>query len=67
MTKPANSRDKPSPADTPSDRPNDPGGKAKVRKTDKEYDADKPHGGNIAGRHETEEHPVQPVTHAPNV
>jgi hypothetical protein len=67
MTKPANSKDKPSPADTPSDRPNDQGGKAKVRKTDKEYHADKPHGGNIAGRHETEEQPVQPVTRAPNV
>ena len=67
MTKPANSRDKPSPADTPSDRPDDKCGKAKVRKTDKEYDADKPHGGNVAGRHETEEQPVQPVTRTPNV
>jgi len=67
MTKPANSKDKPSPADTPSDRPNDRGGKAKVRKTDKEYDADKPHGGNINKRHETDEQPVQPVKRAPNV
>jgi hypothetical protein len=51
MTKPANSKDKPSPADTPTHRPNDNGQKSKVRKTDREYDADKPHGGNIAGRH----------------
>jgi hypothetical protein len=65
MTKPANSKDKPSPADTSTHRPNDNGYKSKVRKTDRQYDADKPHGGNIAGRHETEEQPVQPVKDAP--
>jgi hypothetical protein len=67
MTKPANSTDKPSPADTPTTRPDDNGGKAKVRKTDKEYDADKPHSGDISKRHETEEQPVQPVTQPPHV
>ncbi|GAC1308499.1 MAG: hypothetical protein NVSMB24_22270 [Mucilaginibacter sp.] len=65
MTKPANSKDKPSPADTPTQRPDDNGHKSKVRKTDREYDADKPHGGNIADRHETEEQPVHPVTDTP--
>jgi hypothetical protein len=65
MTKPANSKDKPSPADTPSDRPNDNGGKAKIRQPDKDYNANEPHKGDIAKRHETEEQPVQPVKDAP--
>jgi hypothetical protein len=65
MTKPANSKDKPSPADTPTERPKDNGGKAKIRTLDKNYQADKPHGGDIASRHETEEQPVQPVKDAP--
>jgi hypothetical protein len=58
MTKPANSTDKPSPADTPTHRAHDNGGKSKVRKSDREYNADQPHGGDIAKRHETEEQPV---------
>ena len=61
MTKPANSTDKPSPADTPSRRPEDNGGKSKVRKEDKDYHADEPHGGEIAKKHEREEQPVHPV------
>lgn len=61
MTKPANSTDKASPSDTPTDRPNDKGGKAKVRQADKEYDAKKPHGGDIAIKHERDEQPVNPV------
>lgn len=60
MTKPANSRDKASPSDTPTDRPNDNGHKSKVRAADKQYDADKPHGGDIAKKHEKEEQPVNP-------
>jgi hypothetical protein len=60
MTKPANSKNKPSPTDTPTDRPADNGGKSKVRNTDKQYDADKPHGGDIAKKHEQEEQPVGP-------
>ncbi|HVW95483.1 MAG TPA: hypothetical protein VHA56_05915 [Mucilaginibacter sp.] len=60
MTKPANSKDKPSPADTPTKRPDDNGEKAKVRSEDKDYHADKPHGGDIAKRHEKEEQPVHP-------
>ena len=66
MTKPANSKDKPSPSDTPTKRPNDYGGKSKVRKTDREYHGDKPHGGEIAEKHEREEQPVHPVKDAPN-
>jgi len=58
MTKPANSKDKPSPADTPSKRPHDNGGKSKVSKEDKIYRADKPHGGEIAEKHEQDEQPV---------
>jgi hypothetical protein len=65
MTKPANSPDKPSPADTPTHRPGDIGGKSKVRRSDKEYHADEPHGGNIAKKHEKEEQPVSPVKNPP--
>jgi len=67
MTKPANSPDKPSPVDTPTKRPNDNGGKSKIRQPDKKYDAGEPHDGQIAKEHETEEQPVQPVKRAPNV
>ncbi|HEY4323198.1 MAG TPA: hypothetical protein VGN20_04410 [Mucilaginibacter sp.] len=65
MTKPANSKNKPSPADTPTKRPHDNGGKSKVRKADKEYNRDKPHGGEIAKKHEKEEQPVHSVKDAP--
>jgi hypothetical protein len=58
MTKPANNGDKPSPADTPTHRPNDNGGKSKVHKEDKTYRADKPHGGDIAQKYEKGEQPV---------
>lgn len=60
MKKPANSKDKASPADTPTRRPEDNGGKSKVRSEDREYEADKPHGGDIAKKHEKEEQPVNP-------
>jgi len=59
MTKPANSS-KPSPADTPTHRPHDTGNKAKLKTADKRYDADEPHGGDIAKKHEREEQPVNP-------
>jgi len=65
MTKPANSSDKPSPADTPTHRPHDNGHKSKVRKSDKQYKADEPHGGDIAKKHENEEQPVHSVNKAP--
>ena len=60
MTKPANSTDKPSPADTPTHRKQDNGHKSVVHKSDKEYTADQPHGGDIAKKHEKEEQPVGP-------
>ena len=60
MTKPANSTNKPSPSDTPTHRPHDDGGKSKVRHEVKQDQADKPHGGHIAKKHEKEEQPVGP-------
>ena len=66
MTKPANSPDKPSPTDTPTKRSPDNGGNSKVRKSDRDYDAHEPHGGQIAKKHEEEEQPVHPVKRAPN-
>ena len=65
MTKPANSTDKPSPADTPTERPNDNGHKSVVKETDKAYTADQPHGGDIAQKHENDEQPVSPIKTAP--
>ncbi|WP_109609513.1 hypothetical protein [Mucilaginibacter oryzae] len=65
MTKPANQKDKPSPSDTPTERPADEGHKSKVRKEDKQYHADNPHGGDIAQKHEKEEQPVHPVKSVP--
>lgn len=58
MTKPANSKDKPSPADTPTHRPHDNGGKAKKHKEDEKYHRHEPHGGEIAKKHEEDEQPV---------
>ena len=65
MTKPANSTDKPSPSDTPTHRAQDNGHKSVVKKEDKEYTADQPHGGDIAKKHEKEEQPVSPKTQPP--
>jgi len=65
MTKPANSSDKPSPADTPTERPNDEGHKSVVKKQDKKYHADEPEQENIAKRYENEEQPVHPIKKAP--
>ena len=65
MIKPANSRHKPSPSDTPSHRPHDEGDKAVRHQSDTHYHADKPHGGDIAKKHEKEEQPVSPVKNPP--
>jgi hypothetical protein len=65
MTKPANSRNKPSPSDTPTHRPHDEGNKAKRHQSDTRYHADKPHGGDIAKKHEKEEQPVSPIKNPP--
>ncbi|MBW4888869.1 hypothetical protein KXQ82_04055 [Mucilaginibacter sp. HMF5004] len=61
MKKDANSKDKPSPADTPSKHPHDEGHKSVVKKQDKIYHADEPHIGDIAQKHENEEQPVHSV------
>jgi hypothetical protein len=61
MTKPANSTNKTSGADTPTEKPVDNGGKSKEHSADEKYTADKPHGGDIARKHEREEQPVNPV------
>ena len=65
MTKPANSPNKPSPSDTPTHRPHDEGNKAKRHQSDTRYHADKPHGGDIAKKHEKEEQPVSPIKNPP--
>jgi hypothetical protein len=65
MTKPANSKDKPSPADTPTHRPNDNGGKA-VTGNDENYTRHKLEKNNIAVKHEREEHPVDPIKNPPD-
>ena len=61
MTKPVNAIDKPSPTHKSVDK----GGKSKISKEDREYHADKPHGGDIAKKHEKEEHPVESIKKAP--
>lgn len=65
MTKPANSPNKPSPADTPTKRPADEGGKSKVRHIDRVYREEEYPQENIAKKHEQDEQPVNPVKHAP--
>lgn len=65
MTKPANSTDKPSPADTPTHRPNDNGGKSKIRKSDKQYQANEPAQKDIATAYENGEQPINPINKAP--
>ncbi|MBS1532795.1 MAG: hypothetical protein JSU01_21005 [Bacteroidetes bacterium] len=64
MTKPANSKDKPSPSDTPTHRPNDNGGKSIVG-SDDNYTTRKLRTNNIALQREKEEQPVQPVKNPP--
>ncbi|MGH7238093.1 MAG: hypothetical protein ACREGF_06165 [Candidatus Saccharimonadales bacterium] len=60
MVKLAHSEHKPSPADTPTKKPVDDGGKSKVRKSDRVYKADEPHRGEIAKKHQQQEQPVHP-------
>lgn len=65
MTKPANSSDKPSPSDTPTERPKDTGHKSVLHSEDKQYKANEPHGGDIAKKHEKDEQPVNPIKNPP--
>ena len=64
MTKPANSKDKPSPSDTPTHRPNDNGGK-NVPGSDDDYTARKMERNNIAKKHEREEQPLERIKNPP--
>jgi hypothetical protein len=65
MTKPANDHDKPSPSDTPTERPADNGHESVVKKEDKEYHADEPQQEDIAGYYENREQPVTPIKTPP--
>lgn len=65
MTTPANSKNKPSPADTPTHRPNDNGYKSIVRNEDKEDYGKTPRSKSIAKQHEQEEQPVNPIKNPP--
>ncbi|OOQ57463.1 hypothetical protein [Mucilaginibacter pedocola] len=65
MTTPANNHDKPSPSDTPTERPADEGHESVVKNSDKQYHADEPAQKDIAKKHEKEEQPVTPVKDAP--
>ena len=65
MTKPANSKDKASPSDTPTDRPNDNGNETVQHSKDKDYNADEPDGGDVAKKREKEEQPITPVKDPP--
>ncbi|MCO5935738.1 hypothetical protein NAF17_09305 [Mucilaginibacter sp. RB4R14] len=65
MTTPANDHNKPSPSDTPTNRPADNGHKSVVKKEDKQYHSDEPQQENVAKRYENEEQPVYPVKTPP--
>jgi|GEM_PF-461310 len=65
MTEPANDHDKPSPSDTPTERPADEGHESVVKKEDKQYHADEPEQENIAEYYENREQPVKPVKTPP--
>lgn len=65
MTNPANDHNKPSPSDTPTERPADNGHKSIVEQQDKQYHADEPEQKNIAKKYQHEEQPVNPVKNPP--
>ncbi len=65
MTSPANNPDKPSPSDTPTDRPEDNGHKSIVKKEDKEYHDDNANFGDIQTQYQNEEEPVNPIKTPP--
>jgi hypothetical protein len=58
-------RKSPSPADTPTNKPVDPGKKSKVKPEDKVYRKEEGDFGNIAEEKEKGEQPVQPVKQPP--
>ncbi len=66
MPQPANEHDKPSPSDTPTDRPDDNGGKAVKKPEDEDYDKDNANFGNVAITRENSEEPVNPIKTPPD-
>lgn len=66
MTQPANSHNKPSPSDTPTDRPDDNGGKAVKKPVDKDYNEEEADFGNVAGQRAKDEEPVNPIKNPPD-
>ncbi|MBD1392759.1 hypothetical protein [Mucilaginibacter glaciei] len=65
MITPANDHDKPSPSDTPTERPADNGHKSITKREDNQYHADEPEQENIAKKYEQDEQPVNPVKNPP--
>jgi len=65
MTKPANDPHKPSPSDTPTERPNDNGHKSVVKKEDKQYHEDNADFGNVDKQRRNDEEPVNPIKTPP--
>jgi hypothetical protein len=65
MTKAANSPDKPSPSDSPTEKPVDNGHKSVVKKEDKEYHADNANFGNVDKKRRNDEEPVNPIKTPP--
>lgn len=65
MTKPANDPHKPSPSDTPTERPDDNGHKSIVEQEDKEYHKDNVNFGNVNKKHREDEEPVNPIKTPP--
>ncbi|WP_121245788.1 hypothetical protein [Mucilaginibacter phyllosphaerae] len=65
MTTPANDHDKPSPSDTPTEKPVDNGHESVVKKEDKQYHADEPEQEDVAKDYENSEQPVNPVKNPP--
>jgi hypothetical protein len=66
MSEPANQHSKPSPSDTPTDRPDDNGGKAIKKPEDKDYQQKDVDLGNVAKQREEDEEPVKPVKTPPD-
>ncbi|QQL48324.1 hypothetical protein [Mucilaginibacter ginkgonis] len=65
MTKPANNSNKPSPSDTPTDRPNDKGHKSVLKERDKKYDGDDANFGNVNKQYREDGEPVHPIKNPP--
>jgi hypothetical protein len=65
MTKAANNPDKPSPSDSPTEKPVDNGHKSVVKKEDKQYHKDNVNFGNVDKKRRNDEEPVNPIKTPP--